>query len=159
VTYSAEFIVNVGQYEHVKLTIEGQDFKDAFVGRLDTDGNLADYGTVIGDYYASLKAAVLYGRDQALNAVKNETVKVPPLEPIPRATVDPSWPVRPEDDDSISVIVEELGATVVSVETVEPPEDAPKKPWERPVKAAKPKAWESGSSAVQQAAQQGLEDF
>jgi hypothetical protein len=133
VTYSAEFIVNVGQYEHVKLTIEGQDFKDAFVGRLDTDGNLADYGTVIGDYYASLKAAILHGRDQALNAARaaNETIK--PIE---------------------KLITEELDAKVLDVT-----EHATQKPWERPVEAVPVKPWDVAVKQAGEPAQRGLEDF
>lgn len=56
----AEFIVNLGPYEHVKVTLSGDDLTDAMKGGLDS------VGEALGDMHASLKAAVLYGRDKAL---------------------------------------------------------------------------------------------
>jgi hypothetical protein len=111
-SYSAEFAVSVGQWEYVHLTISGEEFSDLFLGK-DVDMEVA-----LGDYHASLKAAVLYGRDQAVKALS---------EPIKKAA--PS--LAPEE-----LIIQELDAKVIDVQ------DRAQKPWERPVEAVPVKPWE-----------------
>lgn len=126
----AEFIVNLGPYEHVKLTfkVDGVDDLFADMGWLDEGRREA-----LGDYHASLKAAILYGRDRALNAVRQagETIKE-----------DDS---REAQEDPVELLKEELGATVLEVR--EEPVEAPSspstgRPWSKKPAAKKVKEWE-----------------
>jgi hypothetical protein len=130
-TYSAEFGVSVGQWEYVHLTIDGQEFADHFLGKDQ------DMEVLLGDYHASLRVAVLHGRDEAVSAVK-----------------------APNLPDTAGLIMSELKAKVVKVIEHETPGlEVADKPWRRPVKAAEPKALESGTPVVQKAVTTGLEDF
>ena len=139
-TYSVEFIVNTGQFEHAKLTItcdnslQLQAQLDATMGTLDNDLALK-----IGQTQAALKAAVLYGRDNPdiMHVAEDD------------ASDDESH------DTTSAMIMSELKAKVVETIT----HDAPSKPWERPLKAAAPKEWEAGPAKPAAPAVTGMEDF
>ena len=62
----AEFIVNLGPYEHVKVTLSGENLSRTL---METAPDMP-FGEALGDYHASLKAAVFYGRDKALLDVR-----------------------------------------------------------------------------------------
>ena len=136
-TYSAEFIVNVGQYEHVKLTISGEEFLDEFANKG------PDLHVLLGDYHASLKVAVLYGRDQALDALRS-VGKVETLKDLAEV-FKPGLPSDPE-----KLITEELDAKVLDVT-----EHAPQKPWERPVEAVPVKPWDVAAKQAEKPVQRG----
>lgn len=118
-TFKASFIVNVGQYEHVELTVDGQEFADLFLG-VDMDMDVA-----LGDYHASLKTAILYGRDQAYAAI--------------------SKPATRDERAPEALIQEELGGKVVAVQ--EQAAETPRKAWEVDLPAP-PKAWEAVKAEV-----------
>lgn len=112
-TYSAEFIVNTGQFEHVKLTIDGQDFADRFFGKDE------DMEVLLGDYQASLRVAVIYGRDHAGDEVTPPTVS---------------------HEEKVDLIQTELLGKVV--ETVEHEDKSADPPWKQVV-AQPVHAWEA----------------
>jgi hypothetical protein len=148
-TYSAEFIVSVGQYEHVKLKASGETW-DEFRSAIN---DMVLNGAGFGDDHASLKAAVLYGRDQA---VLNAKLAAGIEEARSGQTRDlGDFSKYLNDDSPEELIKSELGATVIETVT----HDTPKEPWKRPQKAAAPKVWESGPAAPAKPAQQGMEDF
>jgi len=140
-TYSAEFAVSVGQWEYVHLIVSDQEFTDLFLGK---DQEME---VLLGDYHASLKAAVLYGRDQALNSVKpaGETDTLKDLAEV----FKPGLPSDPEE-----LIKQELDAKVLEVT-----EHATQKPWERPVEAVPVKPWDVAAKQTEKPVQRGLEDF
>lgn len=105
----AEFVVNIGQYEHVKLTLSGKDLEEA----RDESPSMT-FEEWLGDYWASLKAAVLYGRDQALKGVESRPLT--PAVNVPEET----------REDPVKLLTEELGATVLEVH--EEPQEAPSGP-------------------------------
>lgn len=135
-TFKASFIVNVGQYEHVELTVDGQDFTDLFLGKED------DPSALLGDYHASLKAAILYGRDRAFEAVTPERIKAAVDSVYTKGTTaHPDFPDTPTDARTPQELVEqELGGRVVAVQ--ERAAETPRKAWEVELPSA-PKAWES----------------
>lgn len=160
--YSVEFGVSVGQWEYAHLTIDGEEFAALFLGKPQP------MEVLLGDYHASLRAAILYGRDQAKEMAKDlpspeelikseldakiiKTVDNELNRELETALLDAaeskSEPVKTiEVGDSVTV----AGTTFTKVAD---------KPWERPVKAAASKPWESDAPATQQVAQTGLEDF
>lgn len=139
-TYSAEFIVNVGQFEHVKFTVTASTIVDFHqqMGQL-TGSNAPEFA---GDTHASLKAAVLYGRDQAVNALKSNPVDL-----------TESAQELVEQLDAEELIVQELDAKVIDVQ------DKSTKPWERPVEAAPVKPWEVVSEQSAKPADDPFADF
>src|SRR5678815_958044 len=68
----AEFIVNVGPYQHVAVTIEGSDVSD-FLGQLDSikENHMQD----LGDFQAELESWVVTARQDALNGVNSDAVE------------------------------------------------------------------------------------
>lgn len=69
-----EFIVQTEAFQHVKLTLSGSDLAEAR-----DESPAMTFEEWMGDYWASMKAGVLYGRDKALA----EATSALPLEPIP----------------------------------------------------------------------------
>jgi hypothetical protein len=138
VTYSAEFGVSVGQWEYVHLTLSEDDYEsfEREVDRVrDTLNN--ELSLKLGLAHAAIRDAILYGRDN------------------PETMTDVEGPILDEPDSTSAMIMSELKAKVVETVT----HDAPQKPWERPLKAAEPKAWESVQAAPSAPAVTGLEDF
>lgn len=139
---SAEFIVNLGPYEHVKLTLSDDNLMSIYG---DSKESFEEW---LGDYHASLKAAVLYGRDQALRVLdaaewerSGKPVKASPPESIPLVVED-----DPETalEGAVEALAEGLGATVLGEE--EKPSEAPSspssRPWKNKPKAKKQQPWE-----------------
>lgn len=56
-----EFIVQTEAFQHVKLTLSGSDLAEAR-----DESPAMTFEEWMGDYWASMKAGVLYGRDKAL---------------------------------------------------------------------------------------------
>lgn len=120
-TYSVEFIVNTGQFEHAKLTISSET-----VAGLDKD---------LWDLNTDLAAAI--GRTAfALNGAVKHGYKNPITDPEP---------------DPVDVVKSGLGATVVETIKVvgADGETVIEKPWKRPVTAAQAKPWESAQPATE----------
>jgi hypothetical protein len=145
VSIEAEVIFNLGPYEHFKLTVRGDSTYDV-MAQLETSEEFARW---MGDYHASTKAAVLYGRDKAFEAVAKAE---PPVRDEPFAStqeyMEASFREPPEEaqEDPVKLLTEELGATVLEVteKPVEGPEEASTgRPWKnKPTAKKKPKAWE-----------------
>jgi hypothetical protein len=150
-TYSAEFIINTGQFEHVKLVVtcdnglQLQDELDVTMGTLDNDLALK-----LGQTHASIKAAILYGRD---NPDITTMAEDPILDDV--HVIDELGRAEGKDDSTEKLIIQELKAKAIETVT----HDAPQKPWERPLKVAEPKEWESVQAAPAAPAVTGLEDF
>jgi len=141
VSIEAEFIVNLGPYEHVKVTLSGENLSRTL---METAPDMP-FGEALGDYHASLKAGVLYGRDKALEAVgetvfENKAEEAQPLfkqvegEDLPNGNVafrvhqgEPLAPLVdvPEggQEDPVKLLTEGLGATVLEVR--EKPQEGP----------------------------------
>lgn len=151
----AEFIVQTESFQHVKVTVRGENVGDLFTQMASiTEG----HREILGDYWASLKAAVLYGRDKALLdarlAAGIEQAKAGETKDLG----DFSQEEDPEEgqEDPVKLLTEELGAIVLEV-TEKPQEgpsspsglrangsepDAPARPWKNKLAAKKTKAWE-----------------
>jgi len=80
VSIEIEFTVQTEQFHPVRVAIRGENVGDVFTQMASiTEG----HREILGDYHASLKAAVLYGRDKALEAVAKS------LEALPEGA--PGW--------------------------------------------------------------------
>jgi len=149
VSISAEFIVNLGPYEHVKISVSAESF-GGLADQMDhlTKGEVAEN---FGDWHACLKAAVLYGRDQAFTGAKAPERELTILEQAEEqhriATMhdDPEEGPETAHEGAVEALKEELGATVLTEE--EKPSEVPsspsavdakpKRPWDKkPAKKA-----------------------
>lgn len=142
-TYSAEFIVRTGDFEHVKFTVDGEDFWQTF-------DKGEDLGPQLGDYHASLRAAVLYGRDNAIKEVAEATKASGVMTP------------KAIEASPVDLIESELGATVIEEivhEARESFEDTMQKAVQAASEGSKKRPWDVASAVPQKSAQTGLEDF
>lgn len=113
-TIKTEFIVNVGPYQHVAVTIEGVDIAD-FLVQLDSfkDTHMQD----LGEFQAELESWVITSRQQAFEDVQADAVD----------TVKSLG----------ATVVDEIPA---SVGEEMPGDAAVARPWQRK-QEAKPKVW------------------
>lgn len=123
-SYEAEFIVNTGPYEHVKLTVSGRDEAEFILNLTSfTDHTKGQ----LGIFQAELKS-------WAMVAYEN-----------PSGFEVPVTVVEEPAEDPVAVVQETLGATVLEVEekAVEAAPEAASKPWQRKLDP-KPKPWDGG---------------
>jgi hypothetical protein len=167
VSIEIEFTVQTEQFHPVRVAIRGENVGDVFTQMASiTEG----HREILGDYHASLKAAVLYGRDKALEAVAKAE---PPVRDEPFAStqeyMEASFREPPQEaqQDPVKLLTEELGATVLEVteKSQEGPTqaspagsvNAPKeihlpsspstdRPWKNKPATKKTKAWEVGDA-------------
>lgn len=139
----AEFIVNLGPYEHVKLMLSDDNLMSIY------GDSKEPFDEWLGDYHASLKAAVLYGRDRALLNVSLaagiEQAKAGETHDLGDFSKHPEDAPEEAQEDPVELLKEELGATVLEVR--EKPADVPSspakdRPWSKKPAAKKVKEWE-----------------
>lgn len=160
----AEFIVQTEPFQHVKVTLSDKDLISALVKSAPD----LPFGEALGDYWASLRAAVLYGRDKALEAVAKAE---PPVRDEPFASTqeymessiaelaaqdsaefhDAQDATEEALEGASELLQRELGATVLEV--TEKPQKGPSspstdRPWKSKPKAKKQRPWEEGAPAT-----------
>lgn len=153
-TYSAEFIVNVGQFEHVKFIVTASSDRELH----DRMSAMAGGNTPVmaGDTHAAIKAAVLYGRDQAIKALNEPATSTEASETHKLSEADRRGIVSMlggDPDAASNLIIQELDAKVLDVQ------DKSQKPWERPVEAAPVKPWEVVAEQSAKPADDPFADF
>jgi hypothetical protein len=162
VTYSVEFIVNTGQFEHAKITLTFETWTELNYQLKSIEDELP---ITIGNVAAALNGAVKHGYKNPAEAresfmpANQEAEKIVAAEELIVSELGGKI-IKTTDNEALRELAEVLGVPEAKPNLLaEVFTDKPEKPWERPVKAAASKPWESGTPVVQRPAQSGLEDF